>query len=94
MPHKRYFSAVIAVAPAGLEGIAWAGYGDDRALHEDLQARGLFAFEFGDPEGYFGTLTPGEVKGRDAIARFIFEGRTRTEETRAKRLRTRSADPR
>jgi len=48
MPHKRYFSVVIVVAPTGLEGIAWV----------------------------------------------IFDGRTRIEETRAKRLRTRSADPR
>jgi len=93
MPHKRDCSPVIAVAPAGLGGIASAGFGDDRALIEDLQARDLFAFEFGDPEDYFGTLFPGEVKGREAIARFIFEGRTRTEETRAQ-LRTRSADPR
>jgi hypothetical protein len=41
MPHKKYFSAVIATAPASLAGIAWAAYGDDRALIEDLQARYL-----------------------------------------------------
>ena len=52
----------------------------------------MFAFDFGDPEGYAGTFTPdgildfgqGEVKGREAIARFIADGRTRTEEARAR----------
>jgi SnoaL-like domain len=75
-----------------IAGISWAGYGDDRALIEDLQARYLFAFDFGDPEGYAGTFTPdgildfgqGEVKGREAIAKFIADGRARTEEARAK----------
>lgn len=68
-----------------------AGYGDDRALIEDLQARYLFAFDFGDAEGYAGTFTPdgilnfgwGEIKGREAIAKFIEDGRKRTLEARA-----------
>jgi uncharacterized protein (TIGR02246 family) len=72
-------------------GIVYAGYGDDRALIEDLQARYLFAFDFGDAEGYAGTFTEdgildyggGEVKGRKAIAEFIAAGRKRTEEARA-----------
>ena len=74
-----------AAALACVAGIAWAGYGDDRALIEDLQSRYLFAFDFGDPEGYAGTFTPdgildfgqGEVKGRAAIAKFIEDGRKR-----------------
>lgn len=73
-------------------GIAYAGYGDDRALIEDLQARYMFAFDFGDPEGYANTFAPdgvldyggGEIKGRKAIAEFIANGRKRIEETRAK----------
>ncbi len=72
-------------------GIVYAGYGDDRALIEDLQARYLFAFDFGDAEGYAGTFTEdgildyggGEIKGRKAIAEFIAAGRKRTEEARA-----------
>jgi uncharacterized protein (TIGR02246 family) len=71
---------------------AKATYGEDRALIEDLQARYLFAFDFGDPEGYAGTFAPdgvldyggGQLKGRQAIAEFIAAGRKRTEEARAK----------
>lgn len=69
-----------------------AGYGDDRALIEDLQARYLFDFDFGDAEGYAKTFAPdgildfgiGEVNGRAAIAKFIEDGRKRTLEARAK----------
>ena len=72
--------------------MAWAGYGDDRALIEDLQARYLFAFDFGDAEGYAVTFTEngildyggGVLTGRKAIAEFIASGRKRTEEARAK----------
>jgi hypothetical protein len=85
----RYIAAALL---ACVTGIASAGYGDERALIEDLQARYLFAFDFGDPEGYAGTFAPdgildfgqGEIKGRAAIARFIVDGRKRTEEARAK----------
>jgi len=69
-----------------------AGYGDDRALIEDLQARYLFAFDFGDAEGYANTFAPdgildfgqGEIKGRTAIAKFIEDGHQRTLDARAK----------
>lgn len=82
----------IAIALACVATAAHAGYGDDRARIEDLQARYLFAFDFGDAEGYAGTFMSdgvldfgqGEVKGRAAIAKFIAEGRKRTEEARAK----------
>jgi SnoaL-like domain len=82
------FAAVLTL----VAGLAWAGYADDRALIEDLQARYLFAFDFGDPEGYAGTFAPdgvldfgqGEIKGRESISRFIADGRKRTEEARAK----------
>ena len=68
-----------------------AGYGDDRALIEDLQARYMFAFDFGDAEGYANTFAPdgildfgqGEIKGRAAIAKFIEDGRKRTLKARA-----------
>ncbi|MET0292753.1 MAG: nuclear transport factor 2 family protein [Steroidobacteraceae bacterium] len=81
-----------AIALACVACAAHAGYGDDRALIEDLQARYLFAFDFGDAEGYAGTFAPdgvldfgwGEIKGREAIGKFIVDGRKRNEETRAK----------
>ena len=91
MSRKR-FGQFSAVALTCVAGIAYAGYGDDRALIEDLQARYMFAFDYGDPDGYAGTFTPdgildyggGEIKGRKAIAEFIAAGRKRTEEARAK----------
>jgi SnoaL-like domain len=81
-----------AAALACVANFAQAGYGDDRALIEDLQARYLFAFDFGDAEGYANTFAPdgildfgqGESKGRKAIAEFIAAGRKRTVEARAK----------
>ena len=92
MARKRVGFHFVAAALLCAAGIAYAGYGDDRALIEDLQARYLFAFDFGDPEGSAGTFTPdgildyggGEIKGRKAIADFIAAGRKRTEEARAK----------
>ena len=92
MTRKSFGLYFAAAALACVASIAHAGYGDDRALIEDLQARYLFAFDFGDPEGYSGTFAPdgildfgwGEIKGRDAIAQFIVDGRKRTEEARAK----------
>jgi uncharacterized protein (TIGR02246 family) len=82
----------VAAAFTCLAATAHAGYGDDRAFIEDLQARYMFAFDYGDPEGYAGTFTPdgvldygaGEIKGRRAIAEFIQAGRKRTEQARAK----------
>jgi uncharacterized protein (TIGR02246 family) len=91
--NRRTFGLFVAAAAlVGTAGVAFAGYGDDRALIEDLQARYLFAFDFGDPEGYAGTFAPdgvldyggGQLKGRQAIAEFIAAGRKRTEEARAK----------
>jgi hypothetical protein len=72
--------------------LAHASYSDDRAYIQDLQARYLFAFDFGDAEGYAGTFAPdgilnfgwGEIKGREAIAKFISDGRKSTEAARAK----------
>lgn len=93
MSRARSMLACIAGLVLGCPAmLAHAGYGDDRALIEDLQARYLFAFDFGDAAGYAGTFTPdgildfgwGEIKGREAIARFIVDGRKRTEEARAK----------
>ena len=50
-------------------------YAEDRAAIEDLQARYLFAMDFGDPDLYVTTFTEdgildvgsGEIKGRKAI---------------------------
>jgi hypothetical protein len=92
MNRRRIGLSFIVAALTCVAGVAYAGYGDDRALIEDLQARYLFAFDFGDAEGYAGTFTPdgildfgwGEIKGREAIGKFIVDGRKRTEEARAK----------
>jgi hypothetical protein len=92
MTHKKVGLHFVAAALLCAAGLAHAGYGDDRALIEDLQARYMFAFDFGDGDNYAGTFTPdgildyggGEIKGREAIAKFIKDGRKRTEETRAK----------
>lgn len=53
-----------------------ASYAADRAAIENLQARYLFALDFGDPAAYASTFTEdgildwgaGEIEGRDAIA--------------------------
>ena len=92
MARSKSAVTLIAAVLACAAGIAFAGYGDDRALIEDLQARYLFAFDFGDAEGYSGTFAPdgildfgwGEIKGREAIGKFIVDGRKRTEEAREK----------
>lgn len=92
MTGKRLGLQLTTAALACTAGIAFAGYGNDRALIENLQSRYLFAFDFGDPQGYAGTFAPdgildfgqGEVIGREAIAKFIADGRKRTEEARAK----------
>ena len=91
MSRKRFRQVVVVAALTCMAGIAYAGYGDERALIEDLQARYMFAFDYGDPDGYAGTFTPdgvldyggGEIKGRKAIGEFIAAGRKRTEEARA-----------
>jgi len=57
-------------------------YGDDRSMIEDLQARYLFAFDWGDAEGYANTFAEdgilnfgwGEFKGRQAIRGFMEPG--------------------
>jgi hypothetical protein len=56
-----------------------SSYGEDRALIEDLQARYMFALDFGDVETYLSTFTKdgvldigdGEIKGHDAIRKII-----------------------
>jgi hypothetical protein len=54
-------------------------YAEDRALIEDLQARYMFALDFGDIDKYLATFTPdgvldigdGEIRGHDAIRKII-----------------------
>jgi len=56
-----------------------SSYGDDRSMIEDLQARYLFAFDWGDADGYANTFAEdgilnfgqGEFKGRQAIRSFM-----------------------
>jgi hypothetical protein len=54
-------------------------YGEDRALIEDLQARYMFALDFGDVDTYVSTFTEdgvldigtGEIRGHEAIRKII-----------------------
>ncbi len=56
-----------------------SSYAEDRALIEDLQARYMFALDFGDVDKYVETFTPdgildigeGEIRGREAIRKVI-----------------------
>jgi hypothetical protein len=83
--------AVVALAVTACSSGSTSSYGDDRAHIEDLQARYLFAMDFGDADSYAATFAPdgildfgqGEIKGREAISKFIVDGRKRTEEARA-----------
>jgi hypothetical protein len=69
-----------------------AGYGEDRALIEDLMARYLFALDFRDPETYAETFTEdgildygtGEIKGRQAIYELINGMKQTAQEAAAK----------
>ena len=86
MNRSKLVVAVVALA-ALLACIACSrpeggSYGDDRAMIEDLQARYLFAFDWGDAEGYANTFAEdgvlnygsGEFKGRQAIRGFMEPG--------------------
>ncbi len=60
-------------------GAQASSYAEDRALIEDLQARYMFALDFGDIEKYLATFTPdgvldigdGEIRGYEAIRKII-----------------------
>ncbi len=83
----RKVTGVVLCAAALLLGFAvshrsdgaQASYAEDRALIEDLQARYLFALDFGDIDRYLATFTPdgvldigtGEIRGYDAIRKII-----------------------
>jgi hypothetical protein len=64
-----------------------SNYGNDRAMIEDLQARYLFAFDWGDAESYANTFAEdgvlnfgwGEFRGRQAIREFLEPGDGRGE---------------
>jgi hypothetical protein len=74
-------SAAAAAAVLTLAVTSWtssaatSSYAEDRAAIEDLQARYLFAMDFGDPDLYVTTFTEdgildvgsGEIRGRKAI---------------------------
>ena len=93
------FRLVIAVAIlatvlacAACSTPAGSSYGDDRAMIEDLQARYLFAFDWGDAQSYANTFAEdgilnyggGVFKGRQAIRAFMQpsgeQGRPKTPE--------------
>ncbi len=60
-------------------GAQAGSYAEDRALIEDLQARYMFALDFGDIDKYLATFTPdgvldigdGEIRGHEAIRKII-----------------------
>lgn len=55
MNHPIRTARALCAALAFISTLVYADYAEDRALIEDLQARYLFAFDFGDPEGYANT---------------------------------------
>ncbi len=69
-------AALAGAALAAGTTAADESYAADRAAIENLQARYLFALDFGDPEAYASTFTQdgildwgaGEIEGREAIA--------------------------
>jgi hypothetical protein len=71
---------------------AQSGYGEDRSMIEDLQARYMFALDFRDADAYASTFTvdgvldygAGEIRGRDAIRNFVLESRKTAEAQKAK----------
>jgi hypothetical protein len=70
---------LLAFAFSSASKSATAIYAEDRALIEDLQARYMFALDFGDPDTYVSLFTEdgvldvgdGEIKGHDAIRKAI-----------------------
>lgn len=60
-------------------GAQAGSYAEDRALIENLQARYMFALDFGDVDKYLATFTPdgildigdGEIRGYEAIRKII-----------------------
>ena len=73
-------AAVLACTACGTPG--GSNYAEDRAKIEDLQARYLFAFDWGDAESYANTFAEdgvlnfgwGEIRGRQAIREFLAPG--------------------
>ena len=85
--NRLRLAVAVAAAVAVLACIACSkpegsSYGDDRSMIENLQARYLFAFDWGDAEGYANTFAEdgvlnfgwGEFKGRQAIKGFMEPG--------------------
>ena len=71
--------AVAVMVASGSTGFAQDTYAEDRARIEDLQARYMFALDFGDAEAYAATFAEdgildfgmGETAGRQAIRDLI-----------------------
>jgi len=84
-------SGALLLLCSGFAADAALANAEDRAAIEDLHGRYLFAFDWQDADAYAATFAPdgildygaGEVKGREAIAAFIRQGRQRTDEARA-----------
>jgi hypothetical protein len=74
-----YGVAVLMLAFAISSSSAPENYAEDRALIEDLQARYMFALDFGDVDAYLSTFTKdgvldigdGEIRGHEAIRKII-----------------------
>ena len=75
MIRNRIAIHLAAIALACASAMAHAGYGDERALIEDLQARYLFALDWQDADAYAAAFTVdgvldwtgGIIRGREAI---------------------------
>ncbi|MFO7324403.1 MAG: nuclear transport factor 2 family protein [Pseudomonadota bacterium] len=88
-----FAASALALAACGRADVS--SYGEDRAKIEDLQARYLFAFDWGDADGYANTFTEdgvlnfgwGEIRGRDAIRAFIAGDGERPEPPEGQRRR-------
>jgi len=83
---------VVLLAFAVPSASAQSSYAEDRAMIENLQARYMFALDFRDADAYASTFSidgvldygAGEIRGRDAIRKFILEGRKNAEAQAAK----------
>jgi len=90
---KSFFACLVfmCLLPSSF-AFAQSSYAEDRARIVDLQARYMFALDFGDADAYASTFTidgvlhhgRGEARGREAIRNYILENKKLAEARRAK----------
>jgi hypothetical protein len=92
MPKSIFACLVFMCISTSSSASAQSSYAEDRAMIEDLQARYMFALDFGDADAYASTFTNdgvlnhgrGETKGREAIRNYILENKKSAETQRSK----------